>query len=198
MKRYIKSAIKNISDEDFNTQRHVASDPATRVETLRGMADTNDYFMNLDLASNPSTPWDILDKFTDFRHYSSHIRAAVASNPSATKEMLYKLMKPGDPIVYKAIAENPITPLDLLEEITHKQSFEFSDFSPAQAAVARNPNATRSMLVYLAGSKNYDVRAWVARNPNTPDSVLRQLAQDERWDVRDSVTRNPRFSELQL
>ena len=138
MKRYIKAAIKSMSEEDLDTQRRIASDPNTRTEVLRSMADTNEYFIQLDLAANPHTPTDILDQFTDFRKYSSHVRGAVAANPSTPRDTLYKLITLGDPIVYRALADNPNTPIDLLDVIAHRQSSEFSNFATAQAAVARN------------------------------------------------------------
>ena len=196
MKRYIKSAIKPFSEEDSDTRRSIVHN-TSRAEELAKLSDTNDHFIQLEIAKNPNTPVDILDKFTNFR-YSPHVRAAIASNPSTTRDILYKLMIPGDPIVYRAIAENPITPLDLLDEIAHKRSTDFSDFSQAQAAVARRSDVTRGILVYLSTVDNSYVRAWVARNPNTPDDVLQRLSNDESWEVRDSVTRNPRFPDLKL
>lgn len=196
MKRYIKSAIKPFSEEDLDTKRSIVRNTG-RTEELAKLSDTDDYFIQLELAQNPNTPVDILDKFTNFR-YSSHVRAAVASNPNTTRDVLYKLMRIGDPIVYRAIAENPITPLDLLDEIAHKRSIGYSDFSQAQAAVARRSDVTRGILAYLSTVDNSDVKSWVARNPNTPDDVLQRLSNDEDWWVKDSVTKNPRFPDLKL
>lgn len=198
MKRYIKAAIKNMSEEGLDVRRNIAGDPNTRVDVLRDMADTNEYFIQLGLATNPNTPQDILDKFTDFRHYSSNVRAAVASNPSTTKDMLYKLMRPSNPDIYRAIASNPITPLDLLDEIAHMPSFDFASYGPAKAAIARRNDVTEGMLIYLSCSEDPNVRAWAARNPKTPESTLQRLANDKSWEVRDSVTKNPRFPDLKL
>ena len=90
MKRYIRSAISNILDEPESVQEEIARE-TSNVEDLRTLLDARpmdsyNYTLCADIARNPSADIDILMSLID--HPARYVRAAVASNPNTTVDML--------------------------------------------------------------------------------------------------------------
>ena len=61
MKRYIKSVVSNILDEDLDTRREIAKDTHTSLDVLRTLMSDSDYQVRHKVASNPNTTPDMLD-----------------------------------------------------------------------------------------------------------------------------------------
>ena len=113
MKKYIKSAITPISDEDVvsrMTIARVSDDP----EILRELAADPDDDVRIEVADNENTPEDVLrllaeDSYADF---------AVARNPKTPIDLLEELSESGDTSVRYSVAENPSTPPYLLYQLS--------------------------------------------------------------------------------
>lgn len=151
MSKYIRAAISDLSDEPNYIKEGLASDPNTPESTLEL------------LAKDPN----------------ENIRRLVACNPSITLSVIQILLQDDSADWVRGdVAENPSTPIDILNTLANDSSIY------VQSHVARNPNATESILRTLSESHNGGVRVEVAENPSTPWDVLVKLGQDEIFAVR--------------
>lgn len=207
MKRYIKSAVKSVSDENLEDQRSFINDPNTSPDMLRQLFEgrnasywREDYYICLDLAKSPNTPIDILKQLSD-REFDSNIRRCVAENPSTPADILVDMYNDGVVVmdVMYAIAGNPNTPSDLLDTLSMKhtslEAFK-SDFDRLRAYVASNPNTAPDTLDYLAYDDSPYVRWTVAANPNTPIDALKRLLEDDNVSVQDHLGKNPNINKV--
>ena len=85
------------------------------------------------------------------------------------------------------LAEDPNTPLEILEQIVVNRSVR----RPARLQILKNPNLSPEVLAQLAMDKERRIREEVALHPNTPPEALAQLAVDEEYWVKWNVTENP-------
>jgi len=97
--------------------------------------------VNYEIAEDPDTPADVLEKFANDSHSSFTLRILVARNPSTPISILEKLWNENNVWLGLSVAENPSTPTALLEKILPKlfdyarklsttsgSEFEFDDF----------------------------------------------------------------------
>lgn len=207
MKRYIRSAVKSVSDESLEDQRSFINDPNTSPDILRQLFEgrnpaywREDYYICLDLAKSPNTPVDILKQLSD-REFDSGIRQYVAENPSTPADILVDMYNDGvaEMDVMYAIAGNPNTPSDLLDTLSMKhtslEAFK-SDFDRLRAYVASNSNTAPDTLDYLANDDSPYVRWTVAANPNTPIDALKRLLEDDNVSVQDHLGKNPNINKV--
>lgn len=96
MKRYIKAAVRPVTDEDFNVQRKLADNPNTNPRTLDALANTSG-----------RTSW---------------IRERVAVNPNTSVETLAHLAKDPYPRVREALLRNSKVPTTLRDSIMRSLS----------------------------------------------------------------------------
>ena len=177
MKRYIRSAIKSFSEEDQDTQRAIVR-RSTRPEELATYADSDDYFIQLELAHNPNTPVEVLEKFSTFGN-DDNVRGAVVENPNTPVEWFPNLYSTGGWSTRFALAHCPRTPAEILDKLTKDKNFI--------GAVAQNPNTSVETLVALTKNSNSDARYWAALNPHTPVSAVRKMEGDSNLDVRRAI-----------
>ena len=95
MKRYIRSAVVNVADEDEDIKKELASSSDTSLEDL----------------------YNLIDASGDF----SFIPQYAASNPSIPIENLYELSNSDKVYVRRGVALNPNTPLDILDHLSHDE-----------------------------------------------------------------------------
>lgn len=206
MKRYIKSAVTPLASEPLEDKRIIARDPNTSPEVLEQLFAENaysddfesKYFVCLELAQNPNTPLNILEKLGNKLDFDPRIRTAVADNPNTPLDLLEELYRYGGITIAMYIARNPNVSEDLLRRISKlsKSPYAKSDYSFAMAAVAENPKTPADVLEYLSYSEDEYVRVYVAKNPNTPIHVLKQLMSDESYYVQDYLGQNPNINKL--
>ena len=80
------------------------------------------------------------------------------------------------------LAENPQTPLALLQVLAEDDAWE------VRWAVAKHPQTPLALLEVLAkDEEDENVRSAVAAHPQTPLAVLQVLAKDKHEDVRSAV-----------
>lgn len=182
MKRYIKSTVVSLFDEDPEVIRSVAMHSADdkvlrKIFNHYSTPNDYDYFYCLDLASNPNTPSDILEQLSNFR-YDSRIRAKVAENPNTPIETLYGLTRFSYDDILRGLAKNANTPSDLLSKLAKDRD----DW--VCAYVAGNPNTSKDDLVTLSTHTSPDVRYAVIKNRNIPREVVETLADDPNYSVK--------------
>lgn len=88
MKRYIKSAIGSLSDEDLDARKEVARSGVSEQYTDQLISDSNQY-VRVEVAKNPNTSPELLTKLANDR--SNKVKIAVAGNPNTPPEVLCKI-----------------------------------------------------------------------------------------------------------
>lgn len=83
------------------------------------------------------------------------------------------------------LAHDSATPPEVLEQLSAAGP------SRVRVIVAKNPNASESLLDDLSRDDDMYVRLSVATNPSTPVAILERLADDKNTAVRSHVTENP-------
>jgi hypothetical protein len=73
-----------------------------------------------------------------------------------------------------SVAQNPSTPVTMLEELATDPAFK------VQLAVAKNPSTPASILAQLASHPETVIQAAVAQHPNATESILLQLLPSQR------------------
>ena len=183
MKRYIKSAIIPVIEEDMETKMYIAknSDNPDTLRELYEWAKNRSGFVTATILSNPNAPQDILsnDSFLS----NKELRYVLASNPNTPISMLRKLSEYPD--THARLSQNPSIP----EDVMH--SMLISANPSARVNLASNPSTPVDMLDKLADNSDHWVRHDVASNPNTPTDVLRKLLHDESDYVLENVMGNP-------
>ncbi len=216
MKRYIKSAIYNITDEDYNTRWELAKSPDTSPEILTQLAEDYEPQISYKALCNPSTPPEVLKKFVDIApnsyNYSGTKAELAMTNPSMPVEVLSNLDKYKH--LWDVIAVNKNTPtktlvrlieladsmhdLQLLSHIAMNPNApkQFllrminTDSRPNHCALAKNPKLSHTMQVKLARSDDRWVRENLASNPGVATDILQKLCSDADRTVRDYAELN--------
>ena len=117
MKRYVRAAIRDLSEEPREVLLALAEDPRTRADTLTEISNQilGKYNLAVTLAimSNPNAPDDLLVKYSD-RAYKIEVHVAIAKNPNAPEEALRKLFDCKEYRTDAWLLKNPNTPKDLI------------------------------------------------------------------------------------
>lgn len=179
------------------------------------LANSSSAYVLYNLAANPSTPLDILEKLS--KEEDERIRELVASNPSTPSEILSELAQdPSKSVVVNAVA-NPNTPEDIVLEVLptlnprrYKQILEFNTLPEsvlkfftsdienlvyAGPAIFRQPNITTDMLVNAyekyADFLDSDGLKEIALNRKATPAILRDMAKNSNATLRSYVSENP-------
>ena len=115
MKRYVKSAVMSISDEDPNTKYDLAGEPDPDI--LRTLSEDSDDWVVGRVALNPNTPRQLLTKLSN--HHNWGVRYGIAQNTATPIRTLRKLSKDKQYQVRRAVALNPSTPREVVECIAY-------------------------------------------------------------------------------
>ena len=134
MKRYIKSAIIKLSDEDVVSRMTIATN-TDDAEILRELSKDSDPDVRINVADNENTPEDVLrelanDFWADF---------AVARNPNTPDDVLERLLETfldsESPSTRCLVAENLRTSPSVLYELA-----QYDPSSEVRQAAWDNPN----------------------------------------------------------
>ena len=209
MKRYIRSAVVPVSDEDWKVQIDIAMNPRTRADVLDEIARQNyDAITVLQFViGNPNTsestlswlagnsipyvrelvacrqdlPSSVLATLADDPVWQ--VRSSVAENPNTSIRTLGKLAKDTEFSVKARVAKNPAASPSILIKMTK------DDFELGFRALA-NPNCPHEVPEILSNDHIPRIREDLARDPDTPADILAKLASDENFDVRLGVASN--------
>jgi hypothetical protein len=92
---------------------------------------------------------------------------------NATPQILPNIFQAPDAPSILRIAENPLTPLDVLAAMA------FSSDTKVRLKVAANASTPLEVLENLALDENADVRLFVASTPRLSRDLLRKMAKDQ-------------------
>lgn len=174
MKRYIKSAVVNVSEMSWQEKGDFARDPEASPNILRQIfssCDASETALLSYLATNPSTPVDVLSAMADMNDQELH--KDLLYNENLPKEILDRLASEDNYTIQYGIAQHHNTSAKTLRRlVSHNNRYDIL------SQVVTNPNVTLSIAL-AALKKSPDVR--VADRYNTPVEVLEKLAEDDEW-----------------
>lgn len=194
---------------DMKSLTAVCGNSAASGQALRMLAGRMPGQFDSDMATNPSTPPDVLVQV--YRRSNAFIRAAVIAHPSCPQcvidqavnehevavlrhlsqdrrvdvQVLTGLSRHADAAVRRGVAANPASPGALIKPLANDNA------SSVRRAVAARDDLTPASMQCLARDQDHWVRQWLGRNPLLPKALLQQLAQDSESEVRRAVARNP-------
>lgn len=191
-------------DSSMRVRQAVASNPCTSEDTLDILSRDCQDDVRFYVAENPSTSektlvemaenaneglawyllvrrWEVPNSVIRILADSSYckIRVYVASNHQATIDILDELSGDIDVGVRRAVAGNPNTPAELLDQMQ-------KDTILVQQMVAGNPNTERRTLEKMRGITDEEVQVGLSMNEHTPEDMLRRLASTDN----DRILRN--------
>ena len=117
-------------------------------------------------------------------------RALVAASVHLTEEELALLATDEDAEVRRAVAANPLCPVEVINDLARQWT--------CRRPAASNPSAPPALLAELARDPDPSVRKAAAANPGTPATALARLSQDPDLGVRIRVAANPGAPEALL
>ena len=170
MKRYIRSAVRSMSDEDTLTKMEMAASQV-RPEILRELANSEAFVVQSMVAHNPNTPVDVLQQLAEDDYEPT--RTEVARNPKLSKEILAKLAEDPSSRVRGIVAINPSTPLRILSKLAGDHEWT------VRKAVLENPKASSSIVERIA-KNDLDLAYKAVSHPNCPHIIAEKLA-DMTW-----------------
>lgn len=187
MKRYIRSAISDLSDEFFDDIYSIAEDANADPVWLKKISEIPNVHSQMlhAVASNPSTPSEVLDNIRDNitdTFWLSDIDWALAENPNTPKHIIKELYDRHDLEIERHLAANPNLDNSMLYGLCNA-----SVRSPSVGAVlAKNPSVDAELLGRLLDLcyDSNDVKLSIMENPNVTTDILLRLAKDNRQYIR--------------
>ena len=174
MKRYIKAAIYDLSNEDAETKMDLAFSPDTSVEMFKQLAEAD---IRLCVVASPYAPRDVVDKIL-FDNPNERFLEKVALCLETPPDILDILATNDSVAVRAAVAKNPKVSPKTLSDLSE-------DFTPAiRWTVAGNISTPVSVLETLSTDYDYNVRGEVADNSSTPPDLVKKLLNDPSEVVR--------------
>jgi len=151
----------DLRNESAAIRLGAAKRPTADAQTLAALAGDSDRDVRMAVAIHTNTPTDVLA-----------LMAEVTSPDS-------------DSSIYRALVENPNSPLILMESAAEDEWYAL------RRSAARNPSTPQYVLRRLATDGDRMCIRHVADNPSAPEDALRSLATDHDATIRAAVARNP-------
>jgi len=188
--------------------RSAAQNPQTNPAKLARLARSSDAVILLAIASNPSTPSEVLDTLAHSQDWLFNGNFQVAGNPSTSPQTLQYLATVRDGLIRKTLASNPFLPGEMLT-IDFARYWEPNLIGRSQkypapgtrldaiipsvwsnrvlTALADNPSTPAKTLAELATEKNADIALALAKNPATPSDALSKLWSAANKDQKKNI-----------
>ncbi|MBD2612657.1 hypothetical protein H6G94_15490 [Nostoc punctiforme FACHB-252] len=129
---------------------------------------------------------------------SHFVRLSLARSTTTSEDVIVRLSKIEDEEILCAVAENPKTSLDILEQLVEEpplfyddENADESDFDRLFIAIAHNPNTCESLFHQLADTGSTSVQIAIAQNPKAPSSLLTKFADWRNFSMHKALARNP-------
>lgn len=194
MKRYIRSAIMDIGDEDKDIRKDIAKSSTNNTDILEQLSRDPDRKVREQVAKNPNTPPEILERLSKDKSYL--VCKGVAGNKSTSSDLLRKMSdvkySPFSQYGWKAdvwptLFKNPNTPLDCRINICKESSYALAD---AKEVVARSRKTPPELLDVIYECSGGEVLNILAENPSTPADTLRKLYSDSHCYCNSELAHN--------
>lgn len=164
------------SPESHFYRLSLARSSTTPLETLTNLAQLPDEEILCAIALNPNTPVSILEQLvlhppqiydyddpdgTEF----DRLFSCIANNPNTPESLLIQLAEHSGGVQY-AIAQNPKTPVAILEKFANWRNFTM------HKAIVKSPNAPTAVLEKLAGEQAEEIRNLIKAHPNASQMAI--------------------------
>lgn len=116
MKRYIKSAILNISDEHPDTRFDIAVDEDTDWELLKDLIHDSDSWVRGAAFHNPNIPIPVLVEYSNYSDPAIMIN--IALNPNTPSNILNRYSYSANSQIRINVAMNPNSSTETLQRLT--------------------------------------------------------------------------------
>lgn len=198
---------------ELSVRKAAATDALSSADLLTSLSHDPDSKVRRAVAGNPSTPTEILlnlgkefpDEITANPIYnillledpeSLFVRLSLARSSMLSDAALTQFSSIDDEEILCAIAQNPVTPLSILETLVHNppqlyEEPEWSDYDRIFASVAKSPNVSVELLTELV-ERGGSVCYAIAENPKTPPNFLQKFATWRNYDMQQALLQNPK------
>jgi len=145
----------------------------------------------LNLAQDPSTPSNVLEKLARTRAINENIKTCIARHANTNSKTLVYLLRYDKVEMMGAIAEHANTSPEILELMVRG-----SDKLYTQYKLAQNPNTPVDALDELLDeTNNEEIKLAIAQNPSTSQSTLKSLF-DENTLIKIEAQKNYDYQEI--
>jgi hypothetical protein len=180
--------------EEYAASRHLTSP-----ELLRELSQHENWRVCAEVASNPSTPIDILRKPPIYTYYAS----SVAANPSTPVDILEEQVRIGFGAAISSLYCNPLAPSHLLSKIANLCSYDRHNYMPGY--IAQHPNTPLATTIKIINKTSVmsrdtlrqiylnslqvsesernlaiEIQSLIANHPNLPSNILEELITAEK------------------
>jgi hypothetical protein len=167
--------------------------PQVPIAFMEYAVNQQDYSLWLAVAYNINTPSKLLANLAHkSRHQDRELIRAVAAHPNTPPHLFEEIIAIGCSVA-QIVAQNPQTPLPILEKLLHLYRSN-PDLQPIFIAlVALHPRLTPALLMQmaLAPSEAVAEALWLAKQSDTPSARLAAMV-DLDWDVLGlAIARHP-------
>ena len=166
------------SDPNQDVRALVARSRSAPAELLDGLASDDDYEVLRELAQNPRSSPQALDRVAcgdNPRSQNPDLQQMVAANPNSSQRTLDVLAHCG---VGPDVALNPAASAETLAWIADGAGLRLL------CDVAENPSCGSDTIAEMGTSSHWEVRARAAMHGACPDNVLERLIGDDSKNVR--------------
>jgi hypothetical protein len=119
-------------------------------------------------------------------YHESFVKGLIAENPNTPVEVLEQLCHDSNAFIPHCVARNPNIPATIVQLLLNS---EVSHYIDCMCALSQNAHTPIEKLKHWSTSWEIRLRNGVAQNPNTPVSVLLEMAKS----VESLATRHPNF-----
>lgn len=167
--------------------------PQVPIAFMEYAVTQQDYSLWLAVAYNHNAPSQILANLArKSRHQDRELTRAVAAHPNTSPQLLAQVLEIGCGVA-QVVAENPCTPLFVLEKILQMYG-KNADLQPLfTTLIALHPQITPQLAIEMSLAPNQSAAQalWLTKQIATTSAQLVEIAQID-WDVlRLAIVRHP-------
>lgn len=126
MKRYIRSDVFDLSNEDAETRKDIAVKTA-REHNMYELSEDPDEVVRQYLAHNKNLPEDLIVKLAS--DYSAKVREAIAEHPNLPHDLLLKFSEDPLPLIRLSTLYNPNVTQDIVEKLLTDGDYRVEDMA---------------------------------------------------------------------
>ena len=153
MKRYIRSSIADVAEEDIDVRLELADSLDTVPEVLTRLLTDTDYFVRDAAIQNPNTPIKSLCHLYDITN-NPDIGTALSLRADTPSKMLQYISRSSVYMTQCGLASNINTPTEALNTLARHAT----DFH-VRKLIAENPNVSIELLEKLSNDRSKKVSA---------------------------------------
>lgn len=207
MKRYIRSAVTNVSDEDVYVRRELAN-TTDNVYLLHQLSEDDDPSVRASVARNQHTPIDILLKLTEDpiipvrenlmmrdEVLPLEVQMALASNAPGLRKLLLQYEGVDTEIInllshdeFEVVREKAAIKSRLSDENKIRLSNDEDRY--VRYELAKNRKLPLEVIIKLSDDEYDAVRIVIAGRTDTPTEILDKMSYDDFENVRSMVAYN--------